>query len=262
VCRLKKILLSKKKRKKKEPFRRNEPKKKPQKKEKDKKNKKMEKRGARAVVVSGAIAVFIAGLVFWFMKWRFSSVAPVTEDTGTGSGSWLASLGIGAEPQTQQTQAPYQTQAPHQTHAPHAQATQAPQQTKPPVVPIQRIEIGELPSIFPEDEFGVPITDSQFSTPARAKGFDDTAQALKDGAFSDERVMPTLSTKNGGMLSTLDVRGDYAAPVLFDPNDRTCGSCDKQCVLDGKWNQSSAQRNIDLGIIREERRRRIVFADE
>ena len=56
--------------------------------------------------------------------------------------------------------------------------------------------------------------------------------------------------------------GDYAAPVLFDPNDRTCGSCDKQCVLDGKWNQSSAQRNIDLGIIREERRRRSVFADE
>ena len=220
----------------------------------------MEKRGARAVVVSGAIAVFIAGLVFWFIKWRFSSVAPVAEDTGTGSGSWLASLGIGAEPQTQQTQAPYQTQAPHQTQAPYQ--TQAPQQTKAPVVPIQRIEIGELPSIFPEDEFGVPITDSQFSTPARAKGFDDTAQALKDGAFSDERVMPTLSTKNGGMLSTLDVRGDYAAPVLFDPNDRTCGSCDKQCVLDGKWNQSSAQRNIDLGIIREERRRRIVFADE
>lgn len=222
----------------------------------------MEKRGARAVVVSGAIAVFIAGLVFWFMKWRFSSVAKdtgaVTEDPlPTSAGSWLASLGIGAEPQTQQTEAPYQTQAPHQTQAP-----QAPQQTKPPVVPIQRIEIGELPSIFPEDEFGVPITDSQFSTPARAKGFDDTAQALKDGAFSDERVMPTLSTKNGGMLSTLDVRGDYAAPVLFDPNDRTCGSCDKQCVLDGKWNQSSAQRNIDLGIIREERRRRIVFADE
>ena len=255
----KKNLAVEEKKEKKEPFRRNEPKKKP-KKRKRQKNKKMEKRGARAVVVSGAIAVFIAGLVFWFMKWRFSSVAPVAEDTGTGSGSWLASLGIGAEPQTQQTHAPYQTQEPYQTQAP--QATQAPQQTKAPVVPIQRIEIGELPSIFPEDEFGVPITDSQFSTPARAKGFDDTAQALKDGAFSDERVMPTLSTKNGGMLSTLDVRGDYAAPVLFDPNDRTCGSCDKQCVLDGKWNQSSAQRNIDLGIIREERRRRIVFADE
>ena len=80
--------------------------------------------------------------------------------------------------------------------------------TAPARPPVQRIGIGELPSIFPEDEFGVPITDSQFATPARAKGFDDTAQALKDGAFSDERVMPTLSTKNGGMLSTLDVRGD------------------------------------------------------
>jgi hypothetical protein len=230
----------------------------------------MEKRGARAVVISGAIAVFFAGLVFWFMKWRLSQAAQDTglleeDTTGSGSGSWLASIGIGAdkgskdEPKDHSRYHPDATGTSSAAFPEPTNAPGGPAGTRPPVV---RIEIGELPSIFPEDEFGVPITDSQFSTPARAKGFDDTAQALKDGAFSDERVMPSLSTKNGGMLSTLDVRGDYAAPVLFDPNDRTCGSCDKQCVLDGKWNQSSAQRNIDLGIIREERRRRIVFADE
>jgi hypothetical protein len=230
----------------------------------------MEKRGARAVVISGAIAVFIAGLVFWFMKWRLSQGSGANgDDTGSGSGSWLASLGIGADrPDSRPDPRPDPTQPPYQitglgTGPTGPTGLTGPRPTTAPArPPVQRIEIGELPSIFPEDEFGVPITDSQFATPARAKGFDDTAQALKDGAFSDERVMPTLSTKNGGMLSTLDVRGDYAAPVLFDPNDRTCGSCDKQCVLDGKWNQSSAQRNIDLGIIREERRRRIVFADE
>ena len=229
----------------------------------------MEKRGARAVVISGAIAVFLAGLVFWFMKWRFSQAALDTgalgDDSGSGSGSWLASLGIGDKAPERLERLERLEPVPTVWPGP-ASGPPGPVPTTAPVAvtrpPVHRIEIGELPSIFPEDEFGVPITDSQFSTPARAKGFDDTAQALKDGAFSDERVMPTLSTKNGGMLSTLDVRGDYAAPVLFDPNDRTCGSCDKQCVLDGKWNQSSAQRNIDLGIIREERRRRIVFADE
>lgn len=232
----------------------------------------MEKRGARAVVVSGAIALVIAGIVFLFLKWRTKEVQ--LGSSGTGSGSWLASLGIGATagssnvqwdaeqpmPESPQQQQGAGTGVGSYVSAPTA--TTAAPAVKPPTVPIARIEIGELPSIFPEDEFGVPIDKSQFATPARAKGFDDTAQALKDGAFSDERVLPSLSTKNGGMLSTLDVRGDYSAPVLFDPSDRTCGSCDKQCVLDGKWNQSSAQRNIDLGIIKEERRRRIVFADE
>ena len=236
----------------------------------------MEKRGARAVVVSGAIALVIAGIVFLFLKWRTKEEQLVSSGSGSGSGSWLASLGIGATAAGSSNvqwdaEQPMMPEPPQQrgagtgvgsyVSAPTTATTVAPA-VKPPTVPIARIEIGELPSIFPEDEFGVPIDKSQFATPARAKGFDDTAQALKDGAFSDERVLPSLSTKNGGMLSTLDVRGDYAAPVLFDPSDRTCGSCDKQCVLDGKWNQSSAQRNIDLGIIKEERRRRIVFADE
>lgn len=220
-----------------------------------KKKKKMEKKGARAVVVSGAIALLVAGIVFLLLKWR-----PVAIDvsSGSGSGSWLASLGIG-------TQGPMALENPAYAGLDESfgpTGTVAPGPSAPIVMPVQTIQFGDLPSIFPEDEFGVPIGEAQFATPARAKGFDDTAAALKDGAFSDERVMPSLSTKNGGMLSTLDVRGDYAAPVLFDPKDRTCGSCDKQCVLDGKWNQSSAQRNIDLGIVKEERRRRIVFADE
>ena len=224
------------------------------------------------MVVSGAIALVIAGIIFLFLKWRTKDEQLVS--SGTGSGSWLASLGIGAtaagssnvrwDEEQPMPEPPQQRGAGTGVGSSYVSApapTTAPA-VKPPTVPIARIEVGELPSIFPEDEFGVPIDKSQFATPARAKGFDDTAQALKDGAFSDERVLPSLSTKNGGMLSTLDGRGDYAAPVLFDPSDRTCGSCDKQCVLDGKWNQSSAQRNIDLGIIKEERRRRIVFADE
>jgi hypothetical protein len=226
----------------------------------------MEKKGARAVVVSGAIALLIACAVFLLLKWRSGPLGPLgpldSSGTGTGSGSWLESLGIGTQaPQTQQQ---YQVPAPTQPPYDDSDGGYGGQGTVsvPVIMPVQTIEIGDLPSIFPEDEFGVPITEAQFATPARAKGFDDTAAALKEGAFSDERVMPSLSTKNGGMLSTLDVRGDYTAPVLFDPKDRTCGSCDKQCVLDGKWNQSSAQRNIDLGIIKEERRRRIVFADE
>ena len=221
----------------------------------------MEKKGARAVVVSGAIALLIAGVVFLLLKWRSG---PLDIGTGSGSGSWLASLGIGTQsPQLPQAPVPVPPYADDGYGYDYgAVPQQAGAGAAPVIMPVQTIEIGDLPSIFPEDEFGVPITEAQFATPARAKGFDDTAAALKEGAFSDERVMPSLSTKNGGMLSTLDVRGDYTAPVLFDPKDRTCGSCDKQCVLDGKWNQSSAQRNIDLGIIKEERRRRIVFADE
>jgi hypothetical protein len=232
------------------------------------KEKKMEKKGARAVVVSGAIALLIACAVFLLLKWRSGPLGPIGPldiglGSGTGSGSWLASLGIGT--QVPQLPVPVPTQQPYDDGYGGDSGQQGAGSgtgSAPVIMPVQTIEIGDLPSIFPEDEFGVPITEAQFATPARAKGFDDTAAALKEGAFSDERVMPSLSTKNGGMLSTLDVRGDYTAPVLFDPKDRTCGSCDKQCVLDGKWNQSSAQRNIDLGIIKEERRRRIVFADE
>jgi hypothetical protein len=238
---------------------------------KQRKRKKMEKKGARAVVVSGAIALLIACAVFLLLKWRSGPLGPLDIGTGsgTGSGSWLASLGIGTQlPQAPQLPVPVPTQQPYDDGYGgyggygYDSGSGSGTGSAPVIMPVQTIELGDLPSIFPEDEFGVPITEAQFATPARAKGFDDTAAALKEGAFSDERVMPSLSTKNGGMLSTLDVRGDYTAPVLFDPKDRTCGSCDKQCVLDGKWNQSSAQRNIDLGIIKEERRRRIVFADE
>ena len=224
----------------------------------------MEKKGARAVVVSGAIALLVAGIVFLLLKWR--PVAIDIAGSGSGSGSWLASLGIGTQAPVPYEQDPYEQDPsglPGLSGLSGLPGLSGPSGPSAPIVmPVQTIQFGDLPSIFPEDEFGVPISEAQFATPARAKGFDDTAAALKDGAFSDERVMPSLSTKNGGMLSTLDVRGDYTAPVLFDPKDRACGSCDKQCVLDGKWNQSSAQRNIDLGIIKEERRRRIVFADE
>jgi hypothetical protein len=248
----------------------------------------MDVKRARAVVVSGAIALVIAGVVILLMKWKAGAKGlipgPGTSlGSGSGSGSWLSAIGIPSDYANTAWTNPAYAADTAWTNPAYAADSYPDYDSGPgsgvgvgvgvgsgrqldlpavPRLPVRTIELGDLPSIRPEDQFGVPIGDSQFTTPARAKGFEDTAQALKDGAFSDERVMPSLSTKNGGMLSTLDVRGDYAAPVLFDPSDRTCGSCDKQCVLDGKWNQSSAQRNIDLGIVKEERRRRIVFADE
>ena len=70
----------------------------------------MEKKGARAVVVSGAIALLIAGVVFLLLKWRSG---PLDIGSGSGSGSWLASLGIG-------TQSPQLPQAPVPTQPPYA----------------------------------------------------------------------------------------------------------------------------------------------
>jgi hypothetical protein len=82
--------------------------------------------------------------------------------------------------------------------------------------------------------------------------FDDVASTLiSANRVVDERIAPVISSKNGGLLPNLDVRGDYAAMMCVD--EERADDC-------GIWNRSSAQRGIKLGYIKDTDRRRVVLA--
>jgi hypothetical protein len=79
--------------------------------------------------------------------------------------------------------------------------------------------------------------------------FADVASTVLSRAGVDDRINPALSSKNGGMLPILDVRGDYEPLMPFE---------DARCDENGRWNQSSRQQGIRLGLIRDQMKRRVV----
>ena len=63
---------------------------------------------------------------------------------------------------------------------------------------------------------------------------------------ANDRIESIITSRNGGMLPTLDVRGDYETQPFAD----------NLCV----WNQSSAQKGIQLGYVKDtEPRRKIAL---
>jgi hypothetical protein len=83
------------------------------------------------------------------------------------------------------------------------------------------------------------------------KSFADVASTVLDRTGVDDRINPVMSTKNGGMLPILDVRGDYDAMMPFE---------DTRCDENGRWNQSSKQQSIRIGLIKDVMKRRVVVA--
>jgi hypothetical protein len=81
------------------------------------------------------------------------------------------------------------------------------------------------------------------------QSFADVATTVLKRAGVDDRINPAISTKNGGMLPILDVRGDYDALMQVE---------DTRCDDNGKWNQSSKQQSIRLGLITDVMKRRLV----
>ena len=79
--------------------------------------------------------------------------------------------------------------------------------------------------------------------------FADVASTVMSRAGVDDRINPAISTKNGGMLPILDVRGDYDPLMPYE---------DARCDENGRWNQSSRQQGIRLGLIRDQMKRRVV----
>jgi hypothetical protein len=79
--------------------------------------------------------------------------------------------------------------------------------------------------------------------------FADVASTVLSRAGVNDRINPTMSTKNGGMLPILDVRGDYDPLMPYE---------DARCDENGRWNQSSRQQSIRIGLIRDQMKRRVV----
>lgn len=79
--------------------------------------------------------------------------------------------------------------------------------------------------------------------------FADVASTVLSRAGVDDRINPTMSTRNGGMLPILDVRGDYEPLMPYE---------DARCDENGRWNQSSRQQSIRLGLIKDQMKRRVV----
>ena len=98
-----------------------------------------------------------------------------------------------------------------------------------------------------------PQREAQREPPQRAEPleqtFADVASTVMSRAGVDDRINPAISTKNGGMLPILDVRGDYDPLMPYE---------DARCDENGRWNQSSRQQGIRLGLIRDQMKRRVV----
>ena len=97
----------------------------------------------------------------------------------------------------------------------------------------------------------VVSTRSEAAPDTLEKSFADVASTVLDRTGVDDRINPVMSTKNGGMLPMLDVRGDYDALMPYE---------DKRCDENGTWNQSSKQQSIRLGLIKDVMKRRVVVA--
>ncbi len=109
------------------------------------------------------------------------------------------------------------------------------------------------PALAPAPNVAPPVvsTRSEAVPDTLEKSFADVASTVLDRTGVDDRINPVLSSKNGGMLPMLDVRGDYDALMPYD---------DKRCDENGTWNQSSKQQSIRLGLIKDTMKRRVVVA--
>ena len=121
--------------------------------------------------------------------------------------------------------------------------------TTPPAATTERPIVGvgaESPS------YVAPIKKQSAADGIRDAAFDEVASTLLSASrVVDERISPVISSKNGGLLPNLDVRGDYDA--MMCGNEQLADDC-------GCWNRSSAQRGIKLGYIKDTDRRRVVLA--
>ena len=109
------------------------------------------------------------------------------------------------------------------------------------------------PTFAPAPTVAPPVvsTRSEAAPDTLEKSFADVASTVLNRTGVDDRINPVMSTKNGGMLPMLDVRGDYDALMPYD---------DKRCDENGTWNQSSKQQSIRLGLIKDTMKRRVVVA--
>lgn len=115
-----------------------------------------------------------------------------------------------------------------------------------PAAPAQAAPAPPEPSFQPEQQQQTP----HVSEPdALEQTFADVASTVLSRAGVNDRINPTMSTKNGGMLPILDVRGDYDPLMPYE---------DARCDENGRWNQSSRQQSIRIGLIRDQMKRRVV----
>ena len=118
--------------------------------------------------------------------------------------------------------------------------------TQPPPLPVPAFQPEPQAPQAPEP----PQAPPHVSEPdALEQTFADVASTVLSRAGVNDRINPTLSTKNGGMLPILDVRGDYDPLMPFE---------DARCDENGRWNQSSRQGSIRIGLIRDQMKRRVV----
>ena len=128
------------------------------------------------------------------------------------------------------------------TRTPTGTPAGTPTTTKAPIVGVG----AESPSYI------APIKQRGASEGIRDAAFEEVASTLLSAnRVVDERISPVISSKNGGLLPNLDVRGDYDA--MMCGNEQLADDC-------GCWNRSSAQRGIKLGYIKDTDRRRVVLA--
>ncbi len=132
--------------------------------------------------------------------------------------------------------APRAEALPHFTHAPETVAAST---TEPRAAGYAPVGTGEPAASAFDDDYAGSL--EGLESPRRSSfsivETDATAAPIND------RIAPIITSRNGGMLPTLDVRGDY----------ETQPYADDLCV----WNQSSAQKGIKMGYVKDTERRRV-----
>jgi hypothetical protein len=130
-------------------------------------------------------------------------------------------------------------------HAPTVVPTQPPMQCPAPPQCPAPMQCPACPREPPQREAQPPQREAE----PLEQTFADVASTVMSRAGVDDRINPAISTKNGGMLPILDVRGDYDPLMPYE---------DARCDENGRWNQSSRQQGIRLGLIRDQMKRRVV----
>jgi hypothetical protein len=172
-----------------------------------------------------AIAAVVLAVLFYLYR-RGTKQPPPSVSTERVTETWPPERRATAQPTTLPTRTP----------------TGTPTTTTGPIVGVG----AESPSYI------APINQRGASEGIRDAAFEEVASTLLSAnRVVDERISPVISSKNGGLLPNLDVRGDYEA--MMCGNEQLADDC-------GCWNRSSAQRGIKLGYIKDTDRRRVVLA--